>query len=554
MASPVASITKPADTASNVSRLLTRWLFLLGVLVMEVTGVTYQVEMPVIMEDAPWSAYLFTNSPLLLRVGFWWITGSCFLLLIPRLKVILNTLCKQSGEYRWSVWLLWHILAFTAFVALTTLIFEITDPARLSPAWLAGWVALASATLMLWLLAVAPGRFWYQLVRQERLLMGVSLGVCAWLLIRPEGPLAQEAPWNTLADPTLRLVYWLLGWFYSDLVYQPESFLVGTAPFHVGISYACSGYEGIVLITLFLTIYCWLFRKDLRFPQALWLFPLGIMAVWLANAVRITLLIAIGTSFSRQVALQGFHAQAGWIAFTLIAVGAIALSHRVQFFTTLPPGSPVGRTRPTLAAALLVPLLVLMAASMVTSAFSSGFDWLYPLRVVAVGAALFAFRNAYHGLGWTWAWPAPAIGTAVFVLWMLLEPHADNSKAALSQGLAELSSGVAAVWVVFRVLGSVITVPLAEELAFRGYLLRKLIAKNFQSVPLGQFSWLSFLLTSVLFGVLHGRWLAGTLAGMGYALALYHRGQLGDAVVAHMTTNALIALFVLTQARWSLWS
>jgi membrane protease YdiL (CAAX protease family) len=41
---------------------------------------------------------------------------------------------------------------------------------------------------------------------------------------------------------------------------------------------------------------------------------------------------------------------------------------------------------------------------------------------------------------------------------------------------------------------------------------------------------------------------------MGYALALYRRGQLGDAVIAHMTTNALIALFVLTQAKWSLWS
>ena len=106
----------------------------------------------------------------------------------------------------------------------------------------------------------------------------------------------------------------------------------------------------------------------------------------------------------------------------------------------------------------------------------------------------------------------------------------------------------------FRVLGSVITVPLAEELAFRGYLIRKLIAKDFENVPLVQFSWFSFMLTSVLFGLLHERWIAGTLAGMCYALALYRRGQIGDAVIAHMTTNALIAIFVLTQARWSLWS
>jgi CAAX prenyl protease-like protein len=97
-------------------------------------------------------------------------------------------------------------------------------------------------------------------------------------------------------------------------------------------------------------------------------------------------------------------------------------------------------------------------------------------------------------------------------------------------------------------------VPLAEELAFRGYLIRKLTAKDFENVPLGQFSWFSFMATSVLFGLMHERWVAGILAGMGYALALYRRGQLGDAVIAHMTTNALIAVFVLTQAKWSLWS
>jgi membrane protease YdiL (CAAX protease family) len=53
-------------------------------------------------------------------------------------------------------------------------------------------------------------------------------------------------------------------------------------------------------------------------------------------------------------------------------------------------------------------------------------------------------------------------------------------------------------------------------------------------------------MSSVLFGVLHGRWLAGTLAGIGYALAFRQRGQLVDAVVAHMTTNALIATYVLS--------
>lgn len=548
------------NTLVTSKRLAIRWMLLPAIMAFELIAITARYEVPpLLVNDAGWSAWLFHFSKEIWAAGLW-IFCACLLIFSPRFKVILSNLQEQSSDYRWLVWLAFHILAFIAFAIITALIFETpTNPARLSAPWFTGWVALASATLLLWLLALAPGHFWLRLIRQEQmsLLFGCLLGLCAWMLIgmlvRQEAPLGQKEFWNSLAVPTLQLVHSLLGWVYSDLVYQPERFLLGTADFQVEISYACSGIEGISLITLFLAIYLWLFRKELRFPQAFWLFPLGIITIWLANAVRIAMLIAIGASFSSEIAAWGFHAQAGWIAFTLIALGAIALTNRLQFFAATQPDVPV-RTGKPLAAALLVPFLVLMAVSMVTSAFSSGFDTLYPLRVVAIVIALYYFRKAYAGLGWRWTWHAPAIGAAVFIIWILLEPDIDSSKTALSQGLAELTSGSAAAWLVFRVLGSVITVPLAEELAFRGYLIRKLIAKDFENVPLVQFSWFSFMLTSVLFGLLHERWIAGTLAGMCYALALYRRGQIGDAVIAHMTTNALIAIFVLTQARWSLWS
>jgi CAAX prenyl protease-like protein len=145
------------------------------------------------------------------------------------------------------------------------------------------------------------------------------------------------------------------------------------------------------------------------------------------------------------------------------------------------------------------------------------------------------------------------MGVLVFMIWMLLEPNDQSNGTALSHGLEKLPSGFALLWLIFRVLGSSIVVPLAEEFAFRGYLIRKLIAKDFDKVTVGQFTWLSFIVSSLLFGLLHERWLAGTLAGIGYAIALYRRGQLGDAITAHMTTNTLIAIFVITQGRWSLW-
>jgi CAAX prenyl protease-like protein len=192
---------------------------------------------------------------------------------------------------------------------------------------------------------------------------------------------------------------------------------------------------------------------------------------------------------------------------------------------------------------------------MVTGALAGGFDWLYPLRVLAVGGVLWAFRRTYARWRWAWSWPAAALGAAVFALWLALEPPAPaGADAAFAARLASLPPALAAAWLLVRALGSAVTVPLAEELAFRGYLTRRLIAADFEAVPPGAFTWFSFLASSALFGALHSRWEAGALAGSLYALALYRRGSVPEAVLAHATTNALIAAYVLLTGSWSLWS
>jgi CAAX prenyl protease-like protein len=135
---------------------------------------------------------------------------------------------------------------------------------------------------------------------------------------------------------------------------------------------------------------------------------------------------------------------------------------------------------------------------------------------------------------------------------MLLEPAPDWPESGTLP--ASMATTWRYVWIASKLIGSIVTVPLAEELAFRGYLLRRLIAADFQAVSPQHFTWMSFLFSSVAFGLLHGRWLAGTLAGMAFALTVYRRGRLGEAVLAHAVTNALIAATVLGTGAWYLWS
>ena len=174
------------------------------------------------------------------------------------------------------------------------------------------------------------------------------------------------------------------------------------------------------------------------------------------------------------MAVGGFHSQAGWISFVGLALGFIAVTHRMRFFASVGQDGAGEKINP-IAAALLVPFLVLMGSMMVTAAFSQGFDRLYPLRVLATAAALLWFRRVYARWDWGWSWPSVCIGVAVFILWIALAQVTTGDDTTLRAGIAALSPSETVAWIGFRVVGSVLVVPVVEEMAFRGYLLRRLV-------------------------------------------------------------------------------
>jgi CAAX prenyl protease-like protein len=241
------------------------------------------------------------------------------------------------------------------------------------------------------------------------------------------------------------------------------------------------------------------------------------------------------------------------VATTLIL---IAISHRwLSSNAIAAAGTSPGEassTRPEWS--LLGPFIAFTATALITATASAGFESLYPLGVLITGAVLWRYRAAYRNLFGTWIWGPLAVGVLVFLIWLSLVPGSTREGTILAHHLNELPNRLALIWICFRVVGSVIIVPFAEELAFRGYLIRKLVSANFEQVRPGQFSWLSFIVSSLLFGLLHQNFAAGFLAGVAFALALYRRGLVGDSILAHMTSNFLIAVAVLVAGLWGLWA
>ena len=299
-----------------------------------------------------------------------------------------------------------------------------------------------------------------------------------------------------------------------------------------------------------------LFHRHLRFPHVLILFPVGVVLIWLANGVRIALLIAIGSAGAEAVAVGGFHSQAGWLAFNALALGFVALTTRVRFFRVDAAGAAAAPSRcpldPTVA--YLAPWLTILAVTQVLGAFTAGFRLGLPGSRGGGGGGVVAVPQGLRPVGRAWSWQAVALGVVVFGVWLLLAPGDMLASTGPPPAWSEAAPVWAGLWLVFRLAGSVVTVPLAEELAFRGYLTRRLVQHNFQQLPLGRMTVTSFVVSSVLFGVLHGRcWPAGIAAGLLFSLALRRRGRLADAVAAHMTANALLGLYVLSTGKWLLW-
>jgi len=98
-------------------------------------------------------------------------------------------------------------------------------------------------------------------------------------------------------------------------------------------------------------------------------------------------------------------------------------------------------------------------------------------------------------------------------------------------------------------------VPVVEELFWRAFLLRALIHwHNFDRIPLGRFTWISFLGTSLISTLQHpDNWAVSILCWMAFNLVFYRTRSILCLVLLHGVTNLMLYLIVLRVDDWSFW-
>lgn len=478
---------------------------------------------------------------------------------------ILAELARASGQlggWDWP-WLGVHGLAAAVLGATTLAIVRMPDAAGAAglPLLLLWFVAGGLMTFALFRAALA-GALADLALRLAGIAVAAGLvGIAAALVPALVAPL-----WADVAVPTMYLTALLLALSGQTVTIDPVEAVIELDGFAVQIHGPCSGLEGMALVTLFLAGYLWRFRADHRFPRALLILPAGLALAFLANGLRIALLTTIGAHVDPDIAAGAFHSKAGWIFFCALTIGLVAVARAVPWFRTGAGSARVAASADNPTADYLLPLLVWLAVGLFASAWVTGNDPFYPLRVLAVLPALWLCRhgiaaglrarNSVPALAGARAALAPwAIGALVAALWLVLPATVAPSDGGIRQVAAAegWSLGFMLVWLAFRLVGTVIVVPVIEELAFRGYLQRRLIAADFTAVPQGTWRWGAVLVSAAVFGAMHGHWLAGVLAGIGFSLAVHLRGRLGDAIIAHAVANGVLAAWVLGFGRWDLW-
>lgn len=183
--------------------------------------------------------------------------------------------------------------------------------------------------------------------------------------------------------------------------------------------------------------------------------------------------------------------------------------------------------------------------------------WVYPLQTVVCAVLLVWFWRRYE---WGVRWHLPAglfVGLVVLALWVA--PQWLPGASARTEGFnPDTFADDPFLWwssLLLRFLRLVVIVPLLEEIFWRGFLLRYVINEDFTKVPFGTFSWLSFGVVTVMFGLAHWGpdFVPALAAGAIYNLVAIRTKSLACCVLAHAVTNLGLGIYIMQTRQWGFW-
>jgi len=216
----------------------------------------------------------------------------------------------------------------------------------------------------------------------------------------------------------------------------------------------------------------------------------------------------------------------------------------------------------------ILPFALYLVLVQISSHASSYYPLVYTVGVVMVGAATFymvygkGIIKIHSNIG-----PGIIVGIIGIVAWIFIcqlqleqavirfLPEWLQPEGRVSFNPFQSIAHPVGQWgfVVVRLLGLSVLVPLVEEIFWRGFLLRWVISPDWQDQKIGVFTMKSFLWVTFLFTLAHPEWLAAAVYCSLLNILLYWRRDLWNCIVAHGTSNLILGVYVISSGTWELW-
>lgn len=211
--------------------------------------------------------------------------------------------------------------------------------------------------------------------------------------------------------------------------------------------------------------------------------------------------------------------------------------------------------------ARVIPYIAILALTFLQDSFGEELRYWFYLGKMLFGAwCIWEMRSLVAEMKWAFSLEAVAAGVAVWAIWVFLDPYYPKFEILFKMGkpwnpFAQFGEGSGLGWFFFwvRTLGSAIVVPPLEEVFYRSFLYRYSIRTDFQNLPLNRFHPTSFIVISLLFGIVHFQWIGGILCGLIFQGLVLRKNRLGDAMLAHAVTNFLLGLWIYWKGDWKFW-
>lgn len=187
----------------------------------------------------------------------------------------------------------------------------------------------------------------------------------------------------------------------------------------------------------------------------------------------------------------------------------------------------------------------------------AGRTWSYAGQILVCGALLIRFWSVYQ-LGM----PKKVVFTLfvailMLIIWVLPQMafHQPFRFQGFDPSVFKDRPSLYAAVVAVRFLRLAVVVPFVEEIFWRGFLLRYLIREEFETVPPGTFSRLSFCVVTIGFCLEHlpADYPAALVAGALFNLVYYRARSLGSCILAHAVANFLLGIYIMHTGQWGFW-